>query len=419
MKVRISTIIKWIIVLLLVMQLSYTKLLGGLLPIFSTSYISNPLVMFYLMMVIVSVILSAIYAGGLRNKVLLFDVVWMFFIVGNAIIVTMNQYQCELITAVAYAMNYSYILLAIPLYRILALQRWKLDNYLKALVLLCAGAYIIRGTISLCYVATGANLCPAITLEGASENWIRNGILRINPPCLSLLYLPSVFWLLSKSRKFIQKAGYIILIILGVGYMTVITQARSMMIYQFFVLTLLVLLKNKPNSRKYLVTTVIIGIIAVIFINSPMANQLIDSFSTKNAETGGSTMARFYAIFYFGDKFLKTPLRGIGFCLGKASKAFPGGDISDIGLLRSVYMLGSGMIVIYLVMFIRGFYVAWKVRKMDRDDCLLVLGMTLLFVLTDINIDCFWDIFAFAVPFYIATVEYIYKKNTLGRINYE
>ena len=52
----------------------------------------------------------------------------------------------------------------------------------------------------------------------------------------------------------------------------------------------------------------------------------------------------------------------------------------------------------------------WKVRKMDRDDCLLVLGMTLLFVLTDINIDCFWDVFAFAVPFYIATVEYIYKK---------
>ena len=37
----------------------------------------------------------------------------------------------------------------------------------------------------------------------------------------------------------------------------------------------------------------------------------------------------------------------------------------------------------------------------------------------DINIDCFWDIFAFAVPFYIATVEYIYKKNTLGRINYD
>ena len=150
-----------------------------------------------------------------------------------------------------------------------------------------------------------------------------------------------------------------------------------------------------------------------------MVNQLIDSFSAKNAETGGSTTARFYAIAYFGNMFLKSPLSGIGIRLDKVPKALPVGDISEFGLLWCVYMVGCGMIVIFLVFFFRGFYVAWKVRKMDRDDCLLVLGMTLLFVLTDINIDCFWDVFAFAVPFYIATVEYIYKKNTLGRINYE
>lgn len=419
MKIKISTIIKWIIVLLLIMQLSYTKLLGGLLPIFSTSYISNQLGMFYLIIIIISVIISSMYYNRLQDRILILDVVLMLMMVCNAIIVTIDKYQCGLITAVGYSLNYLYIILAIPLYRILALQRWKLDDYLKLLVILCAGSYIIRGTISLCFVVTGINICPAIALEGASENWIRNGILRINPPCLSLLYLPAAFWLLSKSRRFIQKVGYVLLIVLGVGYMTVITQARSMMIYQFFVLALLLLLKNKPNSRKGLAAIVIIGIIAVVLINSPVANQLIDSFSTKNAETGGSTMARIYAISYFGNMFLETPLRGIGFWLGEVSKVLPIGDISDIGLLRSVYMLGGGMIVIYLMMFVRGFYVAWKIRRTDRDDCLLVLGMTLLFVLTDINIDCFWDIFAFAVPFYIATVEYIYKKNTLWRTNYE
>lgn len=419
MKVRVSTIIKGIIVLLLIMQLSYTKLLGGFLPIFSTSYISNQLGIFFLILIIISVVLSVTYYNGLKNGILILDIVLIILIVCNAIIVTMDKYHCGLIKAVGYALNYLYVLLAIPIFRMLTMKKWKMDDYLKLLVILCAGSYVIRGTISLYFVATGMNICPAIALEGAAENWIRNGILRINPPCLSLLYLPAAFWLLSKSSKFIQKVGYILLIVLGVGYMTVITQARSMMIYQFFVLMLLFLLKNKPNSRKGIAAIVIIGVIAVVLINSPVVNQLIDSFSAKNAETGGSTTARFYAIAYFGNMFLKTPLRGIGFWLDKVPKALPVGDISDIGLLRSVYMLGSGMIVIYLVMFIRGFYVAWKVRKMDRDDCLLVLGMTLLFVLTDINIDCFWDVFAFAVPFYIATVEYIYKKNTLGRINYE
>ena len=233
MKVRVSTIIKGIIVLLLVMQLSYTKLLGGLLPIFSTSYISNQLGMFLLILIIISVVLSVTYYDGLKNGILILDIVLIILIVCNAIIVTMGKYHCGLIKAVGYALNYLYVLLAIPIFRMLTMKKWKMDDYLKLLVILCAGSYVIRGTISLYFVATGMNICPAIALEGAAENWMRNGILRINPPFVSLLYLPAAFWLLSKSSKFIQKVGYILLIVLGVGYMTVITQARSMMIYQF------------------------------------------------------------------------------------------------------------------------------------------------------------------------------------------
>lgn len=64
------------------------------------------------------------------------------------------------------------------------------------------------------------------------------------------------------------------------------------------------------------------------------------------------------------------------------------------------------MALLYLVIFIRGVYVAYKARKVDSNISLLVLGMTLLIILTNINIDSFWDIFAFAMPFYISIVEY-------------
>ena len=116
MKVRVSTIIKGIIVLLLVMQLSYTKLLGGLLPIFSTSYISNQLGMFLLILIIISVVLSVTYYDGLKNWNPYFRYCLdNFWIVCNAIIVTMGKLPLRIDKAVGYALNYLYVLLAIPI----------------------------------------------------------------------------------------------------------------------------------------------------------------------------------------------------------------------------------------------------------------------------------------------------------------
>ena len=179
-----------------------------------------------------------------------------------------------------------------------------------------------------------------------------------------------------------------------------------MMIYQICILILLLMLKNKPNSRKGIIGTAMLICVVVYLINSPAAEKLIASFSASNTETGASTVARFNAISYFGMQFLQKPLSGIGLLLGRDTRTPIGGDISDIGLLRSVYMLGVGMALLYLVIFIRGVYVAYKARKVDSNISLLVLGMTLLIILTNINIDSFWDIFAFAMPFYISIVEY-------------
>lgn len=55
---------------------------------------------------------------------------------------------------------------------------------------------------------------------------------------------------------------------------------------------------------------------------------------------------------------------------------------------------------------INDLYVSYKIRKYDSNLSILVVGMTFLIMLTDINIDCFWDIFAFAMPFYVTIVEY-------------
>lgn len=406
MKIKYSSIIKFNITLLLLMQLSYTKLLGNLIPIFSTSYISNPLMIFYLSMGIVTILLSAFYSY-LNGRMLFLEMLIMATVIIVALYNTSEKYSTtDFIYVIAFGLNYMYFFLAIPIYRMLRNDDTYFERLLKTMAILCAGSFIIRAAISLIYVYTGTDILPAIALEGASVGWIRNGILRIVPPCVGIIYLPIVFYLYSEAKKIRQKMLYIGMMVLGIWYMTYITQARSMMIYQVCISIFLLMLKNKPNSKKGIVATSVIICCCVALINSPAAEKLFNSFSEKNAAMGGSTTARFNAIAYFGMKFLKNPFTGIGFLLGTDTRVPIGGDISDIGLLRGIYMLGLGMALLYIVLFCRGIYVSYKIRKYDSNLSILVVGMTFLIMLTDINIDCFWDIFAFAMPFYVAIVEY-------------
>ena len=193
MKIKYSSIIKFNITLLLLMQLSYTKLLGNIIPIFSTSYISNPLVIFYLSMGIVAILLSEFYSY-LNGRMLFLEMLIMATVIIVALYNTSEKYSTtDFIYVIAFGLNYMYFFLAIPIYRMLRNDETYFERLLKTMAILCAGSFIIRAAISLIYVYTGTDILPAIALEGASVGWIRNGILRINPPCVGIILSSDCF----------------------------------------------------------------------------------------------------------------------------------------------------------------------------------------------------------------------------------
>ena len=209
MKIKYSSIIKFNITLLLLMQLSYTKLLGNLIPIFSTSYISNPLMIFYLSRGIVTILLSEFYSY-LNGRMLFLEMLIMATVIIVALYNTSGKYNTtDFIYVIAFGLNYMYFFLAIPIYRMLRNDDTYFEKMLKTMAILCAGSFIIRAVISLIYVYTGTDILPAIALEGASIGWIRNGILRINPPCVGIIYLPIVFYLYIEAKKIRQRMLYI------------------------------------------------------------------------------------------------------------------------------------------------------------------------------------------------------------------
>lgn len=398
MVIRAKSIIKALLVWLMMMALSYFKLFGDKIELFSTSYISKPLGMLYLGLICMTLAFTFCYYSGRLSRCLIAEVLCVLVgaIAGMMKVRDLGEAVCD-------ALPYLYILLAIPLYTLLQRRLWDFRRLIRLILILTLGSYGIRAYIAIMYALTGSTVLPNIALESAMVNWIRNDMLRVNPPCFSLLFAPFAFYYYITSNKFRDK-------VLGMGCMAVavlyhvyVSQARSVLIYNVLILAMMFLFQKKTDKKKF-IRILLLMVAVCILVNTSYFNDLINSFSVSNSDTGESTLARFNAIYYFGSKYMGNVLTGIGFTYESTPI---GGNISDIGFLYSIFRLGIPLIIFYLIVFIRGITVYCRARLVDADKAILVFGMTVLIMMTGINIDCFFNIFAFAVPFYIAIVEYV------------
>jgi hypothetical protein len=408
-KVKISSIIKFIFVVLILIRYSFLKLLGNQLTIFSTAYDQYPMVMFYIFMVIFLFLFSRVYS--VEAKYLWILSVLCLFATGVGIYSATSNNGLDFMGALSQGIEYIYVILAIPLCYLLNNELWDFRNLLKLLVVLGIVSYAIRWGISFYYDVSGTVAFPNIAQESASSEWIREGVLRVNPPFIGIIFAPIVYYLaLTTSKKF-HKWIYYLCIVMVIAYTIRIHQARSLMIYQLVAVVVL-LIFQKVTDRKKLLRIGILFIGIVILVNTSWFSNLVDSFSKSNADYGGSTRARINAIAGFGVDFLKSPVFGFGFLESDAQRLTIGGHITDIGILHSIFMLGIPIVVVFLMIFIRGFYVYSKANKVGMcDEALLVLGMTVLVMMTGINIDLFVGIFSFAIPFYLAITEYVLHRS--------
>lgn len=418
MKVKICSITKFMTTIMILMNYSYFKLLGNQFSIFSTSYNQYPLVMFYTVMVVLIVALGNTYAGGTKylNRLSAICVLTVCIGMFNA----MSNNGANFMMALSSGIWYIYVLLAIPLYNLLICDKWNFRKLLKLVLFLGLGAYALRAFISIYYGMTGTLLYPNIAEESAVSGWIRNGALRVNPPFIGIIFAPIAYYLALTTTKKAYRLLYYLSIVAAMLYTVQIHQARSLMIYQLVTIVALFTFE-KVNDKKKLFRMAILFIAVVVLINTPWISNLMDSFSGSNADYGNSTVFRINAIVEFGSRYLRKPIFGLGFLTSADQTLSIGGiltgNIADIGILRSIFMLGVPMILVFLLIFSRGFYVYFKVKKNGMgNEALLVLGMTVLVIMTGINIDLFFGIFAFAIPFYLAITEYVLyksKENTI------
>lgn len=404
MYLKKSSISKAMIVLLVLMHLCYFLILFGGTSLFADSFIPKTRMMLFLGMMVIAIVCMPLYKTPyMWFELSILAVVWIRGWIGASA----DGYAWD--DTLALLRPYLYPLLVLPIYALLQEEEWNFKSFLKFIVITVTIDTIIRGIDSIAENLTGSLLWSNLVV---GEMGYRNDIYRINPSGLDILIIPLTFYLYSKADTRKERYQWILCLLINLLYTIIIWQGRAPIIYKIALLVFLLYMQRTEGNVK--IVRVSIGMIAaLILVNTPFLGNYLGTLSTTNPETGGSTLYRLNALNYFMNMYSDNMFFGVGLLSTEERYAPGGGVLGDIGLVWGLVQFGIPMMIFYAAIFIRGFYVCFRVRRVMQEEALLILSMTLLILIFNINIDTFY-MFAFAVPFYIAITEYVYSKSQIA-----
>lgn len=404
---------KFIIIFLVLINLSLTKLLPNSFLILNHYWVSILCILLCMLLCFLYMHIGIIKQG--TSSFIRYFLLYMFFMLAIESVYTVYKYNYSLYDCWTSLARFCFVFFAYPIYCLLINKKWTLDKFIKVIVWCTFFSYLVRIGISYIEGVKGIIIYPSIALECAPVNFYRNGVLRINPPCFGIIFIPLAMYLFYAVNNKIEKLTYLLMIIMAVYYSYTIHAARSALIYNLICIVIMLLVK-KRNSGKQLIFVICAFIAVWIICQTSIPDKfirIIASFSV-NSDEAYSTLARLNAKDYFYNWFKQNILFGIG-ALKETDLIVPGhyGNIADIGFLGNIFRFGLFGMILYILLFFRyiivtlKFYITYKNNIKYTNYLILLVGITVSNILFSLNIDCFYEIFAFSVPFSIAIVEYI------------
>lgn len=372
------------------------------IPISNTSKQINLAVFFLIMLLCMATKIRKI------SKVCYFEIALIFFTVLVGFYRGLNNNGLNFSEGARVSLQYYQIFLAIPITSLLLSDKWNLKKMLWLMCILTWISYVFRVIISVVYSISGDVIFPSIALESAASNWIRNGILRINPPCYSIIYLPALYYLLGKEKNVRKKYIIYIFAATDIFFEVFIHQARSVLLYHVMTLAIMWVFRNTSQKRA-LVRRCVAVLFSFVIYNTPIIQNLILSFS-PGSKYGDTLQSRLLSYSYWFERFIQNPILGTGIISSEKqyfSIIAGQGHLADIGIVGSIFMFGIFMVVFYAIFFANSLKVTYNAKKNNIEEYILVLGITVGTLGVCINIDLFSDINAASVPFIIAIFEYI------------
>lgn len=408
MKISITQLEKLLLYFLIICNLSIIKVV----PFFNKSVISHITLLFTFLFIFM-VINKKDAINAYYKYYFLFIVVFFF----TEFLYTIIRYNSPIVSICYSSYRYSYLLIAPMVFYLL--KRISYNRFFNFLLFTIVLSCIMRIAASYYYGLTGMYIFGDMALEYNIESWMRNGVLRINLPCLILVFPAVLINHMINNKKFYNRVYQILCFLIAEYYVFFILQARAIMAYQVFIFVSFWIIKKK-KKLKQLMMYVVLAIGVLYFVNTEYYSAFIASF-VNDTNLGGSLSHRLLTIIHFFDLFKENVLFGIGFLSDvDLHSGVTSGHISDIGILGGVFHFGLLGIILYVVIFARWIYVTYSLYKNrcfpDFYNAFLLLVSTLLF---GINIDPFYASIIFSVPIISGIIEFLFWKNieVKGRVN--
>lgn len=417
MRVKISTLVRWYLVFLIAMNLSLTKILYQVLGVFASTY-------HIVMLSGVSAVILALYC--LCNK----RVHWMIspyikyvniicaaltFIIFVQIIYTNLTYNVSFRNFSYTFYTYMYLYLVYPIIFVFVTDKKAFNKMMKAILVCTVLGLLLRWGVSVVSNTTGVVLIPSLPTECASENWIRNGRLRINSPCFIVSIIPIAMYVLTTTKEISKKILCYFAIAFSIFYVVMVHQSRSFLIYLVWILFISYIVRQRKFTKK--MGAILVTLIAFcLLLNTQYAQNLIASFSSIS-ELSGSTMARITSIEYYFGILKEHPIMGLGALwngyegkLRYLRGSFGYAYLEDLGFLGGLFRFGLLGLALYILIFARMInrvrFCKENCTKRSGDLYLLLCSLCFAYLIFGINIDWFYQLIAFSLPFVIAAFEY-------------
>lgn len=414
-----------LVIALMVMQLSLTKIFARILPIFNYSYNTPLLCVVFVLMILATYLLVFIprlkEAGdGLSASIVLRKYIkeygvlivilgiLMISIVSTDIITIMGN-QLRITNILTHNLDYFYAFLALPLTVLFVEEKWKWNDFADVMLGLTTASAALRIFVSLYYSVTGIEI-TIISKESAGLYWFRNNRLRVTAPCFICLFFAVALYMIIYSHSMWKRVLYITECAVVLSYSYFIWQARAGLV-TILAGSAMILLFGIMSKRQLIIRWSVVVAAGIAFIAMGGLTKLLKAFSmAEDAEYVMENRGHYYAYsLFFG--MLKDKPMGSGLSETLAVW-FPNGRaiwMCDAGIMYSLVPMGIFIAIFYVVIFSRGIWIYVKNCK-KSTMAVLALALTSIVFVGELSMDCFFTPLAFEMPVYLAILEYVAHK---------
>lgn len=336
----------------------------------------------------------------------------IYFFFGIAIVAkrSIDLYGYSNLFVFKMLLPYFFVLLAYPLIYIFVRDK-EVFKFLNIILMLVIFMMMIRFTSWFLYNYSGKIVFPRLLFQ--YDVWIRDGFQRMETGGLFgiALILSSVQALTSR-----KKWLYYSLVAFCIFFVAIVTRVRFQFMLSVFVF-MVVYLSNQIFFRKSPLKKLLIylGIFFVLLFLGQWIISFLEYtlFSNKYA---ASTSVRLEGINHYWKLMLnRHSILGLGFM----NPSYPNVEVlmmrnpwsiyylDDLGLLGTFFQMGIFVLITHGYLFYKAINITIRsFKNANEQDFLLLLGLTIYIIISNILLNTFDIQRLFDLPFYLAIISY-------------